>query len=131
MATVSPGTNFDDSVKLVPRYVPWRKVQIGFFVVVVEHINCSTLVPVFGMHPSKGLNKQHKKCIPKCPPKMCPKSFYLCGVEEMPTQIDGHFCLGICSTPHKMAWNRLWAGTLEYTFCVVYLAPNRHWNAPF
>ena len=27
--------------------------------------------------------------------------------------------------PHKMAWIRLWAGTLEYTFCVVYLAPKR------
>ena len=46
----------------------------------------------------------------------------LCGVEEMPAQTDGHFCLGISSTSHKIAWNTLWAGTLEYTFFVVYLA---------
>ena len=41
----------------------------------------------------------------------------------MPTQTDGLFCPDISSTPHKMAWNRLWACTLEYTFCIIYLAP--------
>ena len=45
----------------------------------------------------------------------------LCGVEEMPAKTNGHFCPGISSTPHEMSWNRLWAGTLEYTFCVVYI----------
>ena len=40
---------------------------------------------------------------------------FSCGVEEVPTQTDGHFCPGISSTPHKMAWNRLW---------------HRHWNTP-
>ena len=42
----------------------------------------------------------------------------------MPTQTDGHFCLGISSTPHRMAWNIICPFTMEYTFCVVYLAPN-------
>ena len=47
----------------------------------------------------------------------------LCGVEEMPTQTDGHFCPDVSSTPLSMAWNILCPFTLEYTFCVVYLAP--------
>ena len=47
----------------------------------------------------------------------------LCGVEEMPGQKYPSAWVSISSTPHKMAWNTLWAGTLEYHFRVAYLAP--------
>ena len=47
----------------------------------------------------------------------------LCREEEMPIQTDRRFCPCISSTPHRMAWNILWVGTLQYTFCVGYLAP--------
>ena len=37
----------------------------------------------------------------------------LCGLEEIPGK-NPSVLVGISSTPHKMAWNTLWAGTLEY-----------------
>ena len=70
-----------------------------------------------------GLNRLHKNCIPKCPPKECSEPFHVKYLKEMPRQKCPSVWVGLSTTQHKMAWNRLWAGTLEYTFCVGLFSP--------
>ena len=67
-----------------------------------KSVEMSRLAVLHFSHVLGDKSKLHKKCIPKSMPKLV-----LSRVEEMPTLTDRHFCLGISSTPHKMAWNRL------------------------
>ena len=44
----------------------------------------------------------------------------MCGIDEMQGQKGPSVWVGISSTSHKMAWNKLWVGTL----CLVCFVPD-------
>ena len=47
---------------------------------------------------TKGLNRQLKKCTYSKVPAQSVFQAILCGVEEMPSRTDGHFCPGLQQT---------------------------------